>query len=550
MNLDDDLVAARKRSVWQTVAENAANDPHKIAYLQVDDDHRRRSLTYADVADQASRLAEGLYSIGVRRGDRVAIWMTNRPEWILTYLAVLRLGATLVPLNTWLKAPEVAYLLKQSEARHLVILDRFRRIDFVEEIASIAPEIRTAPRSGFWSPELPELRNIVVLQRSSDASYENLHQWNELAAGDSASSAAAEAISASVGGDDLAIIKYTSGSTGRPKGVMLEQGAIEVWGRAHSERAGLTSDDIFFSSMPFFHSGGSMWGIHTMQAVGGLLVFTEAFDPQLAGELIESERATVMFGILANELVTVALQAGRDFSSVQISRPGGKGMKELMPNLRLIINPYGQTEAMAAATLCGPEDPMERQSATNGRALRGNEVKVVDIETGQEAARGVIGEAWIRGNVMRGYWKLPEETAKAIDEDGWVHTEDLISMDEDGYVTFEGRLKLMLKVGGENVSVEEVERAIVEHDAVLHCVVVGVPDQRKTEIGRAYVVLHQEKDLDGTTLLEWLSARLARFKLPRDIEIVESLPVLGNAKYDRVRIQQLALQNAPVAADA
>ena len=532
-------------TVWQLVADNARRHPDKVAYVQVDDEQRRRVLSYAEVAERAERLSEGLFGIGVRHGDRVAIWMTNRLEWIITYFAVMRLGAVLVPLNTWLTPPEIGYLLRQSEARHLVVQDRFRKIDFVEALTRIAPEFATAPRGAFYSPELPDLRNVIVYQRSGDLGHGKHNQWNELVGGDPAAAAAAGPASAAVAGADLAMIKYTSGSTGRPKGVMLEQGGIVRYGQVHTERLGLTADDAFFSAMPFFHGGGSLWGIQTMLETGGRLVFTEAFDPPLAGELIESEKCTVLFGILANELVTSALQAGRDFSSVRMSRPGGHGADILMPNASLVINPFGLTECYGAVTLCGPDDPPGKQRTTHGRPLRGQEIKAVDPETGAEVAPGVVGEAWVRGNTMRGYWKNPEATAAMIDDDGWVHSEDLVSIDSDGYVTYASRLKLMLKVGGENVSVEEVERTISEHEAVFHCVVVGVPDQRKTETGRAYVILHEGAELDEATLLDWLSARLARFKIPRDVIFTDSLPRLGNNKFDRVKIQQLALHDAP-----
>ena len=535
----------RLDTVWQIVARNARRHPDKVAYVQVDDDRRRRELSYAEVAERAERLSEGLFGIGVRHGDRVAIWMTNRPEWIITYFAVMRLGAVLVPLNTWLTPPEIGYLLRQSEARHLVVQDRFRKIDFIDSLTRIAPEFATAGRGAFWSPELPELRNVIVYHRAGGPGHRDLLQWSELADGDPAAAAAAGSASAAVAGADLAMIKYTSGSTGRPKGVMLEQGGIIRYGQVHTERLGLTADDAFFSAMPFFHGGGSLWGIQTMLETGGRLVFTEAFDPPRAGELIESEKCTVLFGILANELVTSALQAGRDFSSVRMSRPGGHGADTLMPNASLVINPFGLTECYGAVTLCGPDDPPGKQRTTNGRPLRGQEVKAVDPETGAKVPPGVIGEAWVRGNTMRGYWKNPEATATMIDDDGWVHSEDLVSIDEDGYVTYASRLKLMLKVGGENVSVEEVERTVAQHEAVFHCVVVGVPDQRKTEIGRAYVILHEGAELDEATLLDWLKTRLARFKIPREVIFVDSLPRLGSNKFDRVKIQQLALHDAP-----
>lgn len=191
--------------------------------------------------------------------------------------------------------------------------------------------------------------------------------------------------------------------------------------------------------------------------------------------------------------------------------------------------------------MTGPVDSPERQAKTCGRMLEGNELRVVDPATGCDVGPGVPGEAWIRGNIMRGYWNNPEQTARA-DENGWLRSEDLISIDAEGYITYEGRLKLMLKVGGENVSVEEVERVITGHDSVAACAAVGVPDQRKGEVVRAYVTLRPRHALEEHMLHAWLEPRLARFKMPREIVFVDTLPRLVNGKLDRISLSEWAKQ--------
>jgi fatty-acyl-CoA synthase len=291
--------------------------------------------------------------------------------------------------------------------------------------------------------------------------------------------------------------------------------------------------------MPLFHAGGSIQGLFTMLVNGGTLVFTEAANAKLGVELIASERATVFFGVYQNEVIEEALRTGRVLPSVWFGSKGTEEARKVFPNVRYQVGPYGLTEGYAVVAITSPSDPPDKQRTTSGRILEGDECRIVDPNTGRDVAPGQVGEAWIRGMVMRGYWNKPEETARVIDSDGWLHTEDLLSMDVDGYVKYHGRLKLMLKVGGENVSIEEVERTVASHDAVAECGAVGVPDKRKTEVVRVYVVLRPDHHLQEDELRAWLKPQLAMFKMPRDIIFVEELPKLANGKLDRVKMAEL-----------
>jgi fatty-acyl-CoA synthase len=338
------------------------------------------------------------------------------------------------------------------------------------------------------------------------------------------------------------MIKYTSGSTGFPKGAMLEQGGVVANATLHSRRIGLGPSDIFFSMMPFFHGGGSIWGLMTMMVNGGTLVFTEAFNARLAAEMIAAERPTVMFGVLAEEVVDAALEKGLEFDSLRIAHAPNADARRIMPNATFSIVPFGLTETYGPAAVGCLSDPDDTRGVTSGRMLDGNVCRVVDPSTGADVAPGEIGEAWIRGNIMRGYWNKPEETARAIDADGWLHSEDLISMDARGFITYRGRLKLMLKVGGENVSIEEVENVVASHDAVAGCGAVGVPDARKGEAVCVYVALRPRHPVEEAELRAWLAPRLARFKMPREIVFVGELPRLANGKLDRIGLDKRAQQ--------
>jgi fatty-acyl-CoA synthase len=479
----------------------------------------------------------------VRRGDRVVLWMTNMPEWIVTSFATMRLGATVVPINTFLKPAEVQYVIAHSGARHLVMIDAFRKLRPPRMLAELCPEFVSERKPGFLSVRnLPDLRNVVIFARSGGR-HEGAFDLAELEADGTSNDEArqiADRMEFEAQGSDLGMIKYTSGSTGFPKGAMLEQGGIVANGTLHSRRIGVGGSDVFFSMMPFFHAGGSVWGLMTMMTNGGTLVFTEAFNPTQAVELIDSERATVLFGVLGREVVEAAIEKGRQLRSVRIADTSTQAARQVLPNAQFCFRPFGLTECYGPAAVTSPTDPLDKQEETCGRMLEGNALRVVDPATGRDVGPGQPGEAWVRGNLMRGYWNNPEQTARAIDADGWLRSEDLVSVDADGYITYVGRLKLMLKVGGENVSVEEVESVIAGHDAIAACAVVGVSDHRKGEAVRAYVTLRPRQTVQRQELHSWLEPRLARFKMPREIVFVEALPRLANGKLDRVRLSQWA----------
>jgi len=238
----------------------------------------------------------------------------------------------------------------------------------------------------------------------------------------------------------------------------------------------------------------------------------------------------------------LAAQQGRQLRSVRIGDISSEVARQVLPNATFTFRPFGLTETYGPAAVTSPDDPLERRNTACGRMLEGNELRVVDPDTGLDVPPGATGEAWLRGNIMRGYWNNPEQTARALTEDGWLRSEDLVRIDDEGYVSYVGRLKLMLKVGGENVSIEEVERVICSHEAVAACAVVGVADERKREAVRAYVMVGARQALQEQGLRAWLEPRLARFKMPREIIFVDGLPRLANGKLDRVALSQWARQ--------
>ena len=542
---EGELAELRSRTIWQTLLSAAQRNPQRHALVAANDAGEVQRVTYERLVERVRNVSAGLAGIGVRRGDRLVLWMTNTPEWVVCSFAAMRLGAAVVPINTFLKPAEIRYVIAQSGARHLVMIDAFRKLRPAQMLAELCPEFAVAKTPGFLcSAEQPDLRNVVLFGRGGErhAGAYDLTALEILGGTDEEARQLADRLANEVQGSDLGMIKYTSGSTGFPKGAMLEQGGIVANGTLHSRRIGIVESDVFFSMMPFFHGGGSIWGLMTTMTNGATLVFTEAFNPALAIDLIESEQATIMFGVLGKEVVEAALQTDRQFPSVRIGHTPNEDARRVFPNATFCFFPFGLTECYGPAAVTSPNDPPEKQTTTCGYVLEGNELRVVDPATGRDVEPGVVGEAWIRGNVMRGYWNNPEQTGRAIDADGWFHSEDLVTVDSDGYIRYAGRLKLMLKVGGENVSVEEVENVIASHDAVAACAAVGVPDKRKGEAVRAYVTRRPRRSLEQQELHTWLELRLARFKLPREIVFVDGLPRLANGKLDRVTLSHWAAQ--------
>jgi fatty-acyl-CoA synthase len=537
------LAKARSLTMWQALSDVAARLPEKVCLVGARDSGEIGRLTYGELVRRIRAFSAGLASIGVCRGDRVVLWMTNSLDWVVASFATMRLGAALVPVNTFLKAPEIRYVIEQSSARHLIMLDAFRKLDMPATLAEICPAFGVAREPGFLAEaSLPDLRNVVMLSRSGKR-HPGAFDFAELetlgASNASPSPALADRMADAVRPTDLGMVKYTSGSTGFPKGAMLDQGGVVASGILHAERVGITGEDVFFSMMPFFHGGGSIWGQMTMLMNGGRLVFTEAFDPKQAALLLDREKPTVMFGVLADEVVAEAIARDKTFPSLWNAVVPSPDARRVMPNVTHTIMPFGLTEAYGPCSVSGKADPPGKRGKS-GRLLDGYELRVVDPETLEDVPPGQPGEAWLHGNVMQGYWNKPAETAKAITRDGWLRSEDLISVDEDGYVSYVGRIKLMLKVGGENVSIEEVEKVVATHEAILECGAVGVPDPRRQEVVRVYVACRAGHAVDEEELRPWLEARLARFKQPRDIVFVERVPRLANGKIDRVTLGQWA----------
>jgi acyl-CoA synthetase (AMP-forming)/AMP-acid ligase II len=483
-------------------------------------------LSYRQVHDLAHVIARSLIASGIEPGDRVAIWSPNTHHWVLGALGSLYAGAALVPVNTRYTGPEALDVIERSRTRALLVAGPFLGTDRAAQLA------RAAGQAGVSLPEL--IVTIPVEPGPPDAApgQAGAIGWTEFVErGAAIPLAAADERACVISPDDVSDILFTSGTTGRSKGAMsAHRQSLDV-ARAWATCAELTSADRYLIVNPFFHSFGYKAGILACLLTGATIIPQRVFDAGQAIELIESERITVFPGAPAiyTSILDHPERAAHDLSSLRLAVTGAAVVPvTLVERMRdelgfdVVLTAYGLTEAVVA-TMCRPGDDPRTVARTSGRATAGFEVAV------PAQAQGESGEILLRGpNVMLGYLDDPEATAEAIDPGGWLHTGDVGHLDERGYLTITDRLKDMYICGGFNVYPAEVEQALARHPAVAESAVVGVPDERLGEVGKAFVVLRPGSGPEGgpteAELIDFCRDRLANYKVPRLVEFRPDLP--------------------------
>jgi fatty-acyl-CoA synthase len=501
---------------------------------------RGRRWTFADVADGVDRAARGLIALGVRPGDKVALWMLNRPEWIEIAFAVMKIGAVLVPVNTRLRTDDVAYIVDQSEAGILIVAERSGPIDYLAMVRELVP-LEGASR-------LPKLERIVVL---SDGPRPATVEWSALLErGAAVDAAALTARAAAVDPEDLAFLMYTSGTTGFPKGVMHSHRMIRnVTDRAF--RLAITEVDVIMMYLPLFHLFAFSEGMLTSMVSGARQVLTESFDAAESLDLIASERATVIHGFDTHykELTEAHERQPRDVSSIRtgILAAGMSSSAPVARRARTLFGPlasgYGMSEFGVGVTIGALDSTEEQSCEASGYPAPGYEIRVVDPATGRDQPPGTPGEILVRGyTVTRGYYNKPEATAAIIDADGFVHTGDMGLLRADGHLRFIGRYKDMLKIGGENVDPMEVEAYLMAHPAINLAAVVSYPDARLSEVGVAFVRCEPGCVLTEDDVIAHCRGRIASFKIPRAVIFVDEFPMTSSGKIQKVKLRDEALR--------
>jgi acyl-CoA synthetase (AMP-forming)/AMP-acid ligase II len=492
--------------------------------------------TYAELLEHVRTAAGALLSRGVRPGDRVAIWAPNSERWIAAALALQYIGVAVVPVNTRYKGEEARDLLERTGAVALLTESGFLGLDYAGMLGADG----SAP-----VPGLPALRLLVEL---GDAPSPGAVGWSDLTGEvDDVARDAADTAADAVTPDAVDAIIFTSGTTGRPKGALLGQGQLlHVFG-LYARGLGVGPEDRAIAANPFFHSFGYAAGILTCLIAGATICPLPVADPAHMLALIERERITWLPGppTIYAMLMDSPARAGTDTGSLRLAITGASVVPgELIRRMRAdlgfsqILTAYGLTEASGTVTMCSLDDPDEVVEQTSGRPLPGVRVEIRD-PSGAACAAGTPGEICVQGpNVMSGYLDDPGATAEAIDPEGWLHTGDVGFLDEGGCLHITDRLKDMFIVGGFNAYPAEIERVLTQHPAVSQAAVIGVPDVRLGEVGRAYVIPRRGEHVSPNALVGWCRERMANYKVPREVVLTEELPLNAAGKISKQHLRQ------------
>lgn len=499
-----------------------------------------RRLTYSQLWNSVKQVAAALHALGIRRGDHVAVCTGNSLEWVQFFYGAAAIGAVTVPVNTRFKADELRYCLKQSDARLLLVADRFLKIDFIEILRDVCPAVdRRLPHR-----DLPLLEHVVVL--GADVPKAAIRWETMLALGDKGRGLELPQVLP----DDVLLIQYTSGTTSYPKGVMLSHDNMLRNAACVVERFDLKAGDRYYSARVFYHVAGTTLSLLAALVAGACLLSSSHFEPGEALRLMSAEGCThtsgndTMFVMMLNhpdlDRFPLKLRGGWASAGPEISRRAIERM-----GMAGLCHAYGLSETSPNVCMSWHNDDLENRINGWAHLQDGVKVRIVDPETGRDLASGETGEILVRGwSVMKGYYRMPEQTAKAIDRKSWLHTGDLGVMDEAGRLRFLTRIKDVFRVGGENVAPAEVEEVLHQHPAIKQAQVIGVPDPRLVEVPAAYVILKDGAAASPEEIIAWGRERMANFRAPRYVRIVDSFDdvgMTGSAKVQKNRLRAQAL---------
>jgi fatty-acyl-CoA synthase len=527
----------RDVTVGQLLTRLAAALPDHPALVYSD---RQLRFTFRELETEARLIACGLLGVGVRRGDRVAVWATNVPEWIILQFALAKIGAILVTVNTSLRAREVEYLLRQSETSTLFTIAGFRDVDYLEELraaGAIGDERLT---------RLPHLQRIIFIGDSCPRDVGPYHRLRDLAA--SVVDTELEKCERTVDVDDVINMQYTSGTTGFPKGVMLSSRNIVNNGYWIGEGLGYTPDDRLCLCVPLFHCFGCVLGVLAAFTHGASLYPLESFEPRRVLKTVDRERCTALYGVPTMFLAELDHPRFADFDTTSLRTGIMAGALCPEPLMRRVIDEmkmreltivYGLTETSPGLTQTPRTADLVERTQTVGRVLPEVEVRIVDPRSGADCPPGVDGELWAKGYVvMKGYYKMPEATAATITADGWLKSGDQASIDADGRVRITGRIKDIIIRGGENIAPKEVEDVLRNHPAIADASVYAVNSEFFGEEVAAALRLKPGAAVDADGVQAFCREHLARFKVPRFIRVVDAFPLTASGKIQKFKLRE------------
>jgi fatty-acyl-CoA synthase len=506
-------------------------------------------FTYKEMDEQISMLARGLLGLGIKRGDKIAIWMPNNVDWLLAEFAVIKAGATMVPLSTRFKSYDLEYILKQSDSVAILSAGRLGKIDFHKILTEVCPELEHSEPGELRSGKVPILKTVVIFDdepRPGCFSADQVMRMGKETASDEISLRHAEALP-----QDVVNIPYTSGTTGFPKGVMTTHEQYLGQTVCFRERLGIREKDRFVAIAPFFANFGNYFGILLPVMVGGCSIMIEAYDPALAIKLIEQERATHFSGTptMYSDILHHPDFAGTDITTLRTAMTGAapapvQMVKDVYSKMgvEVLCNGYGMTENSGCTTMTKRGDPPEVLAETTGQPFPGVSICIKDPNTQKTLGQRQVGELCTKGwIVMKGYYKMERETEKCFDEEGWFHTGDLGMLDEQGNFVITGRLKEMYISGGFNVYPAEVENFLYSLPGIEQVAIVGVPDQRMGEVGMAFVVAKPDHRLSEEQIISHCKGRIAGYKVPRYVVFVDQMPMAGVGKVQKFMLRETGL---------
>jgi len=526
----------------------ALDYPQNDAVIYPHEGHR---FTYSQFRDTVNAAAKGFMAMGIKKGDHVSIWATNVLEWLITQFATAKIGAVLVTVNTAYKAFELEYLLRQSDTSTLVLTNGTKDSCYVEHLLAVAPEITASKIGQIVSNKLPCLKNVIFVGEDTPNGMLNFNELYKI--GNNITDEELTARQKETDPHDVINMQYTSGTTGFPKGVMLTHYNIVNDGKAIGDCMLFTHKDRLCIPVPLFHCFGCVLGVMASVTHGTSMIMVDHFNPIKVMQAVEMEHCTALHGVPTMFIAILENSEFKNynFSSLRTGIMAGSPCPiavmrqtiELM-NMSEITIAFGQTESSPVVTQTRTDDPIELRVTTIGRALPHMEVKIIDIETGKDAPFNTPGEIVTRGyQVMKGYYNMPEATAQAIDENKWLHTGDIGTMDENGYFKITGRLKDMIIRGGENIYPREIEEFLYTHPMVKDVQVVGIPDKKYGEEVIAYLILREGMTADENEIIQFVRDGLSKYKAPRYIRFIDGFPTTASGKIQKYILRDMAIKD-------
>ncbi|HBO98251.1 MAG TPA: AMP-binding protein [Verrucomicrobia bacterium] len=540
------LPVTREYTIGQLLDQSIARCGENDALVYPDRDFR---LTWYEFGEEVDRLARGLMTLGVKRGEKIALWATNVPHWVVLMMAAAKIGAILLPLNTNYKSHELDFALKQSDAENLFIIEGYRDCNYVDVVYGLLPELKVQPRGRLQSARYPHMKRVLFLGGRKNRGMYSLNEIKDLA--EETPFEAYLARQAEVDVNDVVNMQYTSGTTGFPKGVQLTHRNIANDGFWIGACQNFSARDKVCIPVPLFHCFGCVLGVMSCVNHGVTMVFTEKFDPVQVMEAVEKEKCTAVYGVPTMYIAILDHpQFGRyDFSSLRTGIMSGSAcpvhrMQQVFDRMYMkeVTNPYGLTESGPVMTMTRYFEPsIERKCATIGQALPGIEVAIIDPETKELAPIGKDGEICCRGfNNMKGYYNMPEQTAACIDANGWLHSGDIGRMDAEGYYYITGRLKDIIIRGGENISPKEVEDFLGTMPGVQDVAVVGCPSKKYGEQPAAFIIRSPGATLSAADVTAFCKDKISWFKIPKYIHFVDAFPMTASQKIQKFKLREMA----------